>query len=121
MVGFNHPLILAAAFTVLAASSLIAQVPIVVTESGSDLEHSVQVEAAGRFRLVFEAKKNYGITRWYDLAGDPSASTFFLVTKTLIELSAERRPLSLRQRLDTLGHSRNQSGIFWRRFGCNGA
>ncbi|MDP6206835.1 MAG: hypothetical protein QGG01_00910, partial [Roseibacillus sp.] len=57
----------------LAAASVVAEVPITVVESGNGLEHNIQIEAAGRFRLFFEAEKNYGITRWYDLAGDPAA------------------------------------------------
>ena len=58
------------------------EVSITVIESGNGLEHNIQIEAVGRFRLFFEAKKNYGITRWYDLAGDPTASTDLLHNPT---------------------------------------
>ena len=58
------------------------EVSITVIESGNGLEHNIQIEAVGRFRLFFEAKKNYGITRWYDLAGDPTASIDLLHNPT---------------------------------------
>ena len=59
-----------------------SEASITVIESGKGLEHTIQIEAAERFRLFFEAKKNYGITRWYDLAGDPTASIDLLHNPT---------------------------------------
>jgi len=53
-----------------------------VSESGADLDHEVTVEAAKRFRLVFEARKNYGITKWFDLSGDPYGKTDLLSNPT---------------------------------------
>jgi hypothetical protein len=55
---------------------------IIVSESGDGLEHRVIVDAPERFRLVFEASKNYGITQWFDLAGDPKAKTDLLHNPT---------------------------------------
>lgn len=45
-----------------------------VTESGTGIDHTVTVESAGQFRLVFEAAMNYGLSKWYDLVNDPAAS-----------------------------------------------
>lgn len=59
-----------------------SEASITVIESGKGLEHTIQIEAAERFRLFFVAKKNYGITRWYDLAGDPTASIDLLHNPT---------------------------------------
>ncbi|MBT3375007.1 MAG: hypothetical protein HN742_23770 [Lentisphaerae bacterium] len=53
-----------------------------VTETGTGLKHEVTVEAATRFRLVFEARKNYGITKWFDLSGDPVGETDLLANPT---------------------------------------
>ena len=36
------------------------------------IEHTVTVESAGNFRLVFEAAFNYGISKWFDLVNDPA-------------------------------------------------
>ena len=53
-----------------------------VSESGTGLDHEVTVEATKRFRLVFEARKNYGITKWFDLSGDPAGKTDLLANPT---------------------------------------
>ncbi|EKD89252.1 MAG: Chitosanase-glucanase, partial [uncultured bacterium] len=43
-------------------------------ESGSGIDHTVTIESSGQFRLVFEAAYNYGLSKWYDLVNDPTAS-----------------------------------------------
>ena len=53
-----------------------------IVESGKGLDHQIVIEAPGRYRLVMEAFKNYGITQWYDLAGDPAAKTDLLHNPT---------------------------------------
>lgn len=65
-----------------AMDSVSAQTVVTVSESGTGLGHEVTVEAPGRFRLIFEASKNYGITRWFDLCGDPAGKTDLLANPT---------------------------------------
>jgi hypothetical protein len=48
---------------------------LVLTQSGTGIEHKVTVESIGLFRLVFEADHNYGISKVYDLVNDPTAAT----------------------------------------------
>ena len=55
---------------------------ITINEKGKGLQHTVTIECDGRFRLVFEATKNYGITQWYDLAGDPQGNHDLLKNPT---------------------------------------
>lgn len=45
-----------------------------VTDNNTGIERTVSVESTGQFRLVFEAADNWGITQWYDLVNDPTAS-----------------------------------------------
>ena len=53
-----------------------------VKENGKGLQHTVTIECDARFRLVFEATRNYGITQWYDLAGDPQGNRDLLKNPT---------------------------------------
>jgi len=62
--------------------SATAEPTVKVSESGAGLRHAVTVEAPKRFRLVFEAEKNYGITKWFDLCGDPTGKTDLLANPT---------------------------------------
>ncbi len=60
------------------SASATADPAVKVSEPGSGLNH----EVASRFRVVFEARKNYGITKWFDLNGDPTARTELLANPT---------------------------------------
>lgn len=40
------------------------------TDNGT-INHTVTIEAPGRFRLGFAASYNYGLSEWYDLINDP--------------------------------------------------
>jgi hypothetical protein len=53
-----------------------------VHEKGNGMSHTVTIECPDRFRLVFEAEKNYGITQWYDLASDPDGKRDLLKNPT---------------------------------------
>ncbi|MGB2454614.1 MAG: hypothetical protein ACPIG7_08480 [Akkermansiaceae bacterium] len=64
------------------SASATADPAVKVSEPGSGLNHEVAVEVASRFRVVFEARKNYGITKWFDLNGDPTARTELLANPT---------------------------------------
>lgn len=64
------------------SASATADPAVKVSEPGSGLNHEVAVEVASRFRVVFEARKNYGITKWFDLNGDPTARTDLLANPT---------------------------------------
>jgi len=55
---------------------------IAVHERGHGISHVVTIECSEQFRLVFEAAKNYGITQWYDLAGDPAGKRDLLHNPT---------------------------------------
>ena len=43
-------------------------------EGLNNLAHWLDLEVDGAFRIGFEASRNYGLTRWFDLAHDPTAS-----------------------------------------------
>ncbi len=45
-----------------------------LVDAGEGIARTVTIEAAGRFRLVFEAAMNWGATQWYDLTHDPDAA-----------------------------------------------
>lgn len=62
--------------------SAAAEPAVKVSSLGVGLEHTVTVEVPERFRLVFEAKKNYGVTKWSDLCGDPEGKTDLLANPT---------------------------------------
>ena len=70
------------AAVLLAGWAATAEPVVQVTETGTGLEHEVTVEVAKRFRLVFEARKNLGITQWFDLSGDPAGETDLLANPT---------------------------------------
>jgi hypothetical protein len=55
---------------------------LVVHEDGNGTSRTVTIDCQGRFRLVFEAEKNFGITQWYDLAGDPDGERDLLKNPT---------------------------------------
>lgn len=48
--------------------------PLLLTESGTSITHTVTVESHGQFRLVFEADMDHCLLKWYDLVNDPIAS-----------------------------------------------
>jgi Putative Ig domain/Malectin domain len=43
--------------------------------SGTGINQTATVESPNQFRLVFEAYDNWGLSQWYDLVNDPSATT----------------------------------------------
>jgi hypothetical protein len=45
-----------------------------LTDSGTGINRVVTVESSGQFRLVLDAAHNWGLSSWYDLVNDPSAS-----------------------------------------------
>ena len=51
-------------------------------DSGSGINRVVTIESSGQFRLAFEAAMNYGLSKWYDLVNDPTASLNILANPT---------------------------------------
>jgi hypothetical protein len=43
--------------------------------SGTGINQAVTVESSHQFRLVFEAADNWGLSQWYDLVNNPTATT----------------------------------------------
>ncbi len=46
-----------------------------LSQSGSGNTASVTVISSGQFELVWEAADNWGLSQWYDLVNDPTATT----------------------------------------------
>jgi hypothetical protein len=70
--------------TLFACGLLIAALAIVATPAaaqlsvvtaGSGINQTVTVESSGLFRLIFSATDNWGMSDYYDLVNDPTAST----------------------------------------------
>lgn len=58
------------------ARFLLCQAPTLsVTDTGSGINQVIMVESSGQFKIGFTAKRNFGITCWYDLVNDPAATT----------------------------------------------
>lgn len=69
---------MASGITIAAAGPPVCAAPISPTASGLSLVCSgtgITVESARQFRLVFEAADNWGLSQWYDLVNDPTATT----------------------------------------------
>lgn len=46
-----------------------------LAQSGSGNTATIAVTSSGQFKLVWEAGDNWGLSQWYDLVNDPSATT----------------------------------------------
>lgn len=46
-----------------------------LVDTGTDWDEVVTIESAGQFRLEFTAKDNWGLSSWFDLVNDPTATT----------------------------------------------
>jgi lysophospholipase L1-like esterase len=64
------------------AIQAVSAADLAVHEDGTGLTHTLTIEVPDRFRIVLEAAKNYGITQWYDLAGDPEGKRDLLRNPT---------------------------------------
>jgi hypothetical protein len=61
--------------SLLAPACLHAQATLSLVTAGTGINQTVTVTSSGQFKIVFEAYDNWGLSQWYDLVNDPSATT----------------------------------------------
>src|SRR5579863_9446200 len=78
--GSSHAMkYLISSLTLLLVSISTSAQTLSLAQSGSGNSASITVMSSGQFELVFEAADNWGLSQWYDLVNDPSATTNLLL------------------------------------------